>query len=308
MTQDLISKYIWIVDTLKRYKSLSRERINTLWMRSSVSDGRPLPERTFHHYRRGIEQNFHIDIHCDRKGEYYIDESKSRHLNELSNWIMDSMAVTDMLKESREIAEQIEVEEVPSARAYLPTFLEALRNCEKVTFTHAGFTRSRPDTGIRFQPHLLKRYKQRWYVVGIREGGAKGGEMRTYALDRVRDVRILPESFERPDLSEAEEIFSNIIGISSSRASVRDVRLRATPRQAKYFRALPLHKSQREEIHDEYSIFSYRLKLNYELVSEILALGDAVKVLDPPELRAMVTTRLRDALAQYRTPGTGEEE
>ena len=81
--------------------------------------------------------------------------------------------------------------------------------------------------------------------------------------------------------------------------SVRTVRLRATSTQAKYFRALPLHSSQREEIHDDYSIFTFRLKLNYELVHEILGLGNAVTVLDPPELRVMVVTELRDTLAQY---------
>ncbi|MDE6336198.1 MAG: WYL domain-containing protein, partial [Muribaculaceae bacterium] len=72
-----------------------------------------------------------------------------------------------------------------------------------------------------------------------------------------------------------------------------------TPRQAKYFRALPLHPSQQETIHDDYSIFTYQLKLNYELAHEILALGDAVKVLDPPELKAMVITQLHAALNQY---------
>ena len=64
-------------------------------------------------------------------------------------------------------------------------------------------------------------------------------------------------------------------------------------------RALPMHHSQQEEIHDDYSIFSYRLQLNYELVHEIISFGDAVKVIDPPELRVMVTEGLRSALSQY---------
>ena len=52
-------------------------------------------------------------------------------------------------------------------------------------------------------------------------------------------------------------------------------------------------------MHDTYSIFSYRLKLNYELVHEILGLGSAVKVVSPPELKAMVVTELKDTLRLY---------
>ena len=55
MARDLISRYIWIVDTLNRYGHLTRADINRLWMRSALSDGKPMPERTFYLHRRAIE-------------------------------------------------------------------------------------------------------------------------------------------------------------------------------------------------------------------------------------------------------------
>lgn len=64
-------------------------------------------------------------------------------------------------------------------------------------------------------------------------------------------------------------------------------------------RALPLHHSQREEIHDSFSDFHYRLRLTPDFVQEILSLGPDVKVISPPELKAMVTEALRSALDQY---------
>ena len=75
--------------------------------------------------------------------------------------------------------------------------------------------------------------------------------------------------------------------------------MRVSPQQAKYFRVLPLHESQREEIHDDFSIFTYRLKLNFELVQEILSYGPEVTVMSPHELRIMVTTQLSKTLANY---------
>lgn len=297
MPRDLISRYIWIVDTLTRYERLTRRQLNKLWRRSSLSDGADLPERTFFHYRRAIEENFHIDIACDSQGRYYIDRDGSRQGKALTNWMLDSYAVNNAIKGSETPMDRVEIEDVPSAREFLPVVLDAIKENHKLSFTYAGFNRSRAEHGIRFLPYFLKRYKQRWYMAGVRE---KSGDIRTYALDRVKEMTVIDEKFVKDPEVTLEDLFGNVLGVTSSKADVRTVRLEATATQAKYFRALPLHHSQEEEVHDRYSIFTYRLKLNYELVHEVMALGEAVKVLDPPELKAMVVTELENALKRYK--------
>ncbi len=296
MTRDLFSRYVWIIDTITRYGRLSRERLNQLWLRSPISNGQPLPERTFYHYRRSIEQNFHIDINCDETGHYYIDQGALSRNKSLTNLMLDNYAVNGAISDSPDVSERVEVEDVPSAREYMPMVLEAMRNSEKICFTYAGFNRSRAERDIIFSPYFLKRYKQRWYMLGMRE---KDGNIRTYALDRIKELTLLQQTFIMPAELTAADYFGTVIGITTSQAPVHEVRLRTSLQQAKYLRALPLHASQQEEVHDDYSIFSYRLQLNYELVHEIIGFGDAVKVLDPPELRLMVTEALRAALSQY---------
>lgn len=298
MARDLFSRYVWIVDTLSRYERLSREELNRLWMQSHLSDGNPLPVRTFYHYRRAIEENFHIDIACDSSGRYYIQQDSSSQNKAVTNWMLDSYAVSSAIKDANVPIDRVEIEDVPSAREFLPLVLEAIRNYRKLIFTYAGFNRSRAEKGIIFRPYLVKRYKQRWYVIGLKE---KGETLRTYALDRVTEMKILHDTFEMPEDFNSEEIFGNILGVTTSHAQVKTVKLETTPTQAKYFRALPLHPSQQEELHDSYSIFTYRLKLNYELVHEILGLGDSVKVIGPPELKAMVVTQLKETLKQYES-------
>ena len=297
MARDLIRKYIWIIDTLTRSERLSKERLNELWQRSEISGGNPLPDRTFFHYRRAIEENFHIEIECDSHGRYFIDKKNSQKNVALSNWMLDSLALSSALQDSGEMLEdRIEIEDVPSARDYLPMAIEAVKDSNKLIFTYAGFSRSRAETGILFHPYFLKRYKQRWYMIGLKE---KGNSVRTYALDRIREMKIVKDRFEKPGTLTMDQLFSNIVGVTTSRAPVKTVKLRVTPTQAKYVRALPLHPTQKEEAHDGYSIFTYQLKLNYELAHEILGLGDAVKVIEPPELRAMVLTQLKDTLSLY---------
>lgn len=296
MAKDRIGRYIWIVDTLKRHGRLSRSRLNELWIRSPYSDGRPIPERTFHYYRRAIEENFRIEIACTPQGEYYVADDPTSAPGSFSDWLLDSFAITYAMKEFPADTSRVEVEEVPSAREYLPTVLEAISLSQKISFAYAGFNRSRIEHDIIFRPYFLKRYKQRWYMLGLRE---KSSDLRTYALDRVRAMSILPDKFEFPDGLTLSDLFGNIVGVTSSKAEVRTVKLKATKTQAKYLRALPLHSSQTEEINDDYSIFTYHLKLNYDLVSEILSLGEQVKVLEPRELRLMVIMRLRETLSLY---------
>lgn len=296
MANNIIRKYIWIIDTLSKYHRLSKEEIDKLWIRAKVSDGNPLPDRTFYHYRRAIEEIFQIDIKCDGNGKYYLDRENSTRNANLTNWLLDSMAVSQMIRDADYKNGRIEIEDVPSAREFLPMVIEAINDSLKIKFTYAGFSRSRAESNILFRPYFLKRFKQRWYMIGLKE---KGESIRTYALDRIREMQIVNEKFDMPGSITMDQLFSNIVGVTTSAASVKKVRIKTTTTQAKYFRALPLHPSQTEEVHDQYSIFTYNLKLNYELAHEILSLGDAVKVLEPPELKAMVVTQLKDTLALY---------
>lgn len=297
MAHNLITKYIWIIDALTKNRRLSKKELNNLWLKSDISGGEPLPDRTFFHYRRSIEEIFKIEIKCDSSGKYYIDSPKSVRSHALTNWLLDSMAVSNAINENQPGEERIEIEDVPSAREYLPLVLEAIKESIKLCFTYASFSRSRAEAKILFQPYFLKRYKQRWYMIGFQE---KRKSIRTYALDRIKELQLIQEKFEKPGSVTLEQLFGNIVGVTTSEADIKTVELKTTPTQAKYFRALPLHPSQNEAIHDDFSIFTYQLKLNYELAHEILSFGDAVKVIAPPELKAMVVTQLKDTLAQYQ--------
>lgn len=295
---DQINKYVWIVDTLSRYDRLSREELNELWKRSAYGDGNAMPARTFYFYRRAIEENFHIDILCDKSGKYYIDPTQARERANVIKWLLESHAANTAMKDAALPTGRISVEDVPSAREYLPMVLGAIGDSSKLKFTYAGFSRTLPEENIVFHPYFVKRYKQRWYMIGLRE---KGGDIRTYALDRVKKMITLSDKFDMPDITP-EPFFSNLIGVTESKAPVRTVKIITTPRQAKYFRALPFHSTQEEQINDRYSIFTFRLKLNYELVHELLSYGNTVKVIEPRELVTMITDELRSSISLYDTP------
>lgn len=295
MARELIEKYVWLVDTILRHNKISRADLNELWKKSSHSEGNPLAERTFYHYRRRIEDLFKITISCTPDGRYFIDTAESPKSARITDWVLDSSVTSNAMRELGAESVRVEMEDVPSARQFLPVITEAMRERRRIVFTYAGFSRSRPEVGILFSPYFLKLYKQRWYMFGEKDGGA----LRTYALDRVTEVDVTDRKFRMPPAMTVEEVFGDIVGVTASKAEVRDVVIQTTHTRAKYLRALPLHRSQEEEIHDFYSIFRFRLKLNYELVSEIMTMGPDVKVLAPKELQMMVVERLRDTLQNY---------
>ena len=131
-------------------------------------------------------------------------------------------------------------------------------------------------------------------------GKKDGSALRTYALDRVTDMEVTDTPFKMPKGIRVDDFFGNIVGITATKSDVRDVVIQTSSTRAKYLRALPLHHSQQEEVHDFYSIFRYRLKINYELISELMAMGPDITVVAPRELQMMLMQRLRETIENYR--------
>lgn len=295
MAKDIIGKYIWIVDTILKHGKISKSDLSDLWKNSRFSMGDPMADRTFYKYRRAIEDNFNISILCDPMGYYYIDSSESPYVKRYADWILDNNIATNAIKLIGSASGRIEMEDVPSAREFLPVVTDAMDKNRKIVFTYAGFSRVRPEIGILFAPYFLKLYKQRWYMFGEKDGGG----YRTYALDRVTEMEITENKFRMPKGKKISDFFGNIIGVTTTKGEVRDIMIQVNTTRAKYLRALPLHPSQKEEIHDFYSVFHYKVKFNYELVSELMAMGPDVTVIAPRELQMMLLDRLQQTIGNY---------
>lgn len=297
MARNLLSRYIWLVDTIRRRGSITRRELDEAWKQSIYSDGNPLPRRTFYNYRAAVEELFNITIGFNPSDNtYHIAEDPSSE--GITDWLLNSVAMTNMLSDSRDVADKIFLEEVPSAREYLPSMVSALKEGRTVEMDYQPYTRQNPSRGIVLHPYFLKIFRQRWYVTGL---NVADDRVKTYALDRIVSMRVTGDTYTIPDYFDAPAYFRDSFGIIFNRGEVKEVILRVDARQAKYFRALPLHHSQQETVSDGYSLFSYRLKISDDFVQEILSHGPSVTVVRPAELRAIVTTSLRATLDNYET-------
>lgn len=296
MARNLLSRYFWIIDTIRRRRRISRRELSQMWLQSDISEGRQLTRRTFYNYREAIIEIFGLTIEYDATTyEYYIREEDT-HNREVTEWMLNSAAVTDIISAGRSVASRICLEDVPSARTHLGVIIDALRENHVIVFDYNNFTRSRPDRDVKLEPYFVRIFHQRWYVIGrnVRENRIK-----TYALDRITAAHVSPDTFELPEDVNADDYFRDSFGLVVTRAQPKNITLRVDHFQAKYLRALPLHASQEEFVHDGFSLFKYRMRITDDLVEELMSKADRITVVSPPELRAMLVDRLRRALAPY---------
>ena len=298
MARNLVNRYVWLVDTISRYGRITLKDLNKAWLRSDISEGKPLARRTFFHYRDGVEEMFDINIQCDKSTfEYYIDDTGGENNARLRSWLVDSVSMSGTLSNAHDISERIMLENVPSAREHLPIVLDALKQNRRIRFSYKSYTRSLPTDGIVLEPYFVKIFKQLWYVIGL---NVKDNQIKTYALDRMSQLNLLQETFDMPHNIDPSDFFKDCFGIITNKNSAKRIILRVEPTQAKYFRALPLHHSQQEEVHDHYSVFTYKMRITYDLKEELMSHGASIEVLEPKELKLLIRDELEKALKNYQ--------
>lgn len=147
-------------------------------------------------------------------------------------------------------------------------------------------------------PLLLKEYKNRWYLLSFR---TDVGQIRTYALDRIKSFSITDEiAGELPDF-DPEKYFNHSFGITTPDAPVETVVLKFTKEQEPYLLSLPIHRTQKVVKKDSKSItISISVILSYEVYEYILSKSPDVEVLKPLHLARKIAEKLKKSVSQYK--------
>lgn len=295
-------RYIWLLDLLLNSSPLSFDDICMMWEKSPMCDG-PLALRTFHEHRKGIKEMFNIDIECDRtKNTYFVKNPEVLDENRLTNWLLRKYSIPQDFVTFNGMKDCILLEEIPLGQAFLDDIIEAMQAYVELRIDYQCYEHEHEEHQQTFhlQPYALKVYNRRWYLLGfIKE---KDG-LRTIALDRILALKVLTNSFTLPEDFDARKYFANAIGIyANPDLPVVNVKIRAYGVQAEYLRSTPLHKSQSEvrSKHGEFAEFTYRLCETPELVSQLLAMGDKVEVLEPETLRGVMKVEVRKMMERYK--------
>ena len=301
MAKNLLNKYVWLVETIYKAKKITFEEINEKWLDNDLSEGKPLPLRTFHTWRQHIEEMFGLIIENEKGGQYYYYIQNADDLKDessLRSWLFRTLSVSNMMLDSVCIKDKILLEEVHDGREYLPVILESLKKNIVLEMTYKSFWRDEANT-FEMEPYCLKAFKQRWYLVGRSPYYDK---IMIYALDRVHQLELTERSFDYPEDFKAEDYFDDCFGIiADQKVKVETVKLKVSAGQANYLRSLTLHQSQKEiERTDEYSIFTVRLRPTFDFQQEILSMGSDIEVLSPDWFRDDIAKDIKHTWNKYK--------
>ena len=301
MAKNYFKSYIWLLETLQSRGPLTLKEIKKLWIDSSVNeDGKELATRTFANHIASIADVFGIDIVCDRRDNtYYIENIEDLNGRGIRNWMLNALCLNSMLSEGASMHDRIFFDEVPSKDKFLSIIIQAIRDGRKLDVCYQSF-RKEQEVHFVFEPYFLKEFKRRLYLYGDK-GDSDGCRM--LALDRMITATITSENFTIPKEFSADGYFGNIYGVRVySEMKPERVLLKVSPMQSKYFRLLPLHRSQEEvETREDYCIFSYFLTTDYDFKQDVLSFGKEVEVLEPKSLRNAIGATIKHLLEIYNT-------
>lgn len=244
-------------------------------------------------YKKSIQFNF-------SKKKYEIDKVENE---QYSARLLEAFDIYNALNVNAALANHLDFEQQkPLGLENFHGLLHAIKNRLQVNISYQTFGYDEPSLR-KTNPYFLKEFKNRWYLIAK---DLKNGAVKTYSLDRIKEIEITKKPFTFPADQNPKEKFQHSFGvIDSIDGSIPEkVVLSFTRKQGKYVKTLPLHHSQ-EILIDNPEELRIRLKvyLAFDFIKEVLSYGDDVKIIEPVSLIEMVKEVYRKALERYDNNG-----
>ncbi|MFT3937126.1 MAG: WYL domain-containing protein [Chitinophagaceae bacterium] len=163
---------------------------------------------------------------------------------------------------------------------WLDVLYKAIIAQNPVQLTYQSF-KAREASDIIFSPYLLKEYRNRWFILGMKK---QGKEICTFALDRIQHIETAAsETYRLYKQFDPQSYFGDIIGVTRNVADTpTHVTFIANHQQAPYIKTKPIHPSQQiVEEGKAGTTFSIDVIPNFELERELMGFGEGLKVLSP---------------------------
>lgn len=148
-------------------------------------------------------------------------------------------------------------------------------------------------------PYFLQQKYNRWYLLGLNE---KHGEITTYALDRIKNVRYLDTVYIENKEIDFLRYFDHVVGVTYNKdVQPEKLLIWCSSEQYHYLNSNPIHPTQRLISYEENkgATFEYILCVNYELEQKLLYYGEKIIVLAPSGLRDRMKYRIKQMSLNY---------
>ena len=295
--RESIARYMHVIKRLRNCPA-NFEEISAYLEKQSELEGYnyAVSKRTFQRDLNDIRSLFDIDIQYDSSRKVYFISYDEQPQNKKR--IIEAFETFNALNISSNINKFIFFENRrPLGTDNLYGLLHAIKNRFQIVFTYTKYWDGK-STQRAVNPYALKEYRNRWYLLAMDLNDSK---LKTFGLDRITNLEITTRSFKMPDNFDVENYLQYAFGIiRPENEEPEEIILSFSPFQGKYIKTMPLHSTQ-EILKDSSGEFRIKLKMfiTYDLVMEIMSMGQEVKIIKPQRLINEIKHHLKSALKQY---------
>ena len=215
----------------------------------------------------------------------------------------------DLQKKVAQLKERIkESAKVQEGDACKRTF----HRCRENIQSQFGITVECNKSDIVLQLAFVRYFKQRWYVVGVKNSNAEVDVrklVRCLPFDRISFLKLICEKHPLPaklkKFLTPENYYEDCFGIYRMEdVPVEKIRIRAFYPEYNYIEEVPLHESQqkvKESKDGMYREYTLTVRPSRDFLQELLWHGRNLIVLKPESLRQEMIGILKDMTKSYET-------
>ena len=189
-------------------------------------------------------------------------------------------------------------ESVPLDTRLMNRLLRAIRNRRRLSFHYTSGNNTHPATA---DPYKIVHYDGFWYLVA-KENGT--GIVKRYALDKLKDLKMLPESFPAVP-ANLDELLRQSANIWFCEERNLEVLIEVNPKAADYFRRRKIFPTQeiKETRPDGSLIVSLKVGHFGEIREILKSWLPNVRILTPEKVKALFTNEIVKWLTWQDSPG-----
>lgn len=240
-------------------------------------------------------------IGCNLHNHHYVlKNAHIIHENPVMEKMINCLRDFQFVDKYRILGAAIQPKPIVRGLEYLFIIGDAMEMCHKLEVMYHPFGREAYRAILH--PYCLKEFRGRWYVLAYKEDNEHDAKAQVFALDRMKRVRVMAESYDITEEIEPKNYFNDFYGIyCGAKMPIEKVEFVASDWASEYLVTQPLHHSQTPPIHrdKDLNLFTLRLAITPDFCNELLTFGHHIEVVSPESLRQEIKKMLKDALERY---------
>lgn len=306
----LFREYIWLVNTIYRARKISLAELNDKWVETDMSEGIEMARTTFNRHKDAIQDIFGIYIDCDRRDgyRYYIGNPKVLKEDSVQNWMLSTLSLSNVIRESISLQDRIIAEHVSVDETLLEQLTRAMKSSHRINIRYRRYG-SPQSYWTGADPYCLKLFHRQWYLLGR----LFDNKYEMFALNMIEEIKIQERKFKISKDFDVADFFEPYFGVVIDEGVPTErIVIRAYGDERFRLKDIPLHKSQifkswhdetdliddAENYHD-YDDIEVKLKPTPDFIDFLLSKTGRLQVLSPQSVIDKVNGRMGKAINMY---------